>query len=201
MVLAVDSPYFGHRIYHQTQSLMKMHRLSFLFALGLLASCTPSYTYFTQGLYEQEKWSQDDIMRIQFYLSKDIVLTRTITAAETSIAGGTIKVRNGERIEQVVIKYGTPGVLVLMPREDRFAISFDEADNEAYLMFGPNPKYGDRYALLAQEWDHDFGQVHYKDKIYTVDAQSAFASLMVDLRREGERKYETKNLPGRTVKE
>jgi hypothetical protein len=179
---------------------MKIYQLTFLFALSLLTACTPTYTYFTRDLYEQEKWSREDIMRIQFYLSKDIVLTRTITAAETSIAEGTIKVKNGERIEQVIIRSGTPGVLVLMPREDRFAISFEE-DNEAYLMFGPNPKFGDRFALLAQEWDQDYGQVHYKDKIYYVDAASAYSSLMVDLRKEGESKYETRNVPGRKVKE
>jgi hypothetical protein len=179
---------------------MKMHVLLFLLLSGLFTSCSPTYTYYTKDLIEQEQWSQEDIMRIQFYLSKDIILSRSVQAGETSITEGKIKVKNGERVEQVIIRSGTPGVLVLMPREDRFAISFEEEDNEAYLMFGPNPKYGDRFALLAQEWESDYGQVHYKDKVYSVDASSAFASLMVDLRKEGQSQYETKNIKGRTVK-
>ena len=180
---------------------MKIHQLFFLLAIGLLTSCSPTYTYFTKDLYEQESWSEEDIMRIQFYVSNDIVLTRAIGADETSIAEGKIKIKNGQRVEQVIIKSGTPGVLVLMPREDRFAISFEEADNEAYLMFGPNPKYENRFALLAQEWEKDSGQVHYRDKTYWVDAESAFASLMVDLQREGESKYQTRSVQGRTIKE
>ena len=188
-------------ILNQSHFFMKTNILLALAFAGLLTSCSPTYTYFTKDLYEQEKWSQEDITRIQFYVSKDIVLSRSMSSGETSISEGKIKIKNGQRVEQVIIRSGTPGVLVLMPREDRFAISFDETDNEAYLMFGPNPKYGDRYALLAQEWERNFGQVHYKDQVYTVDAESAFSSLMVDLRKEGESKYETRSLSGRTVQE
>lgn len=177
---------------------MKTYQLIFVMAMGLLTSCSPTYTYFTKGLYEQEKWSEEDLMRIQFYVSRDIVLQRAVSAGETSIAEGKIIVRNGQRIEQVVISAGTPGVLVMMPREDRFAISFEE-DNEAFLMFGPNAKYEDRFALLATQWERETGEVHYRDKVYTADAANAFASLMVDLKREGERQVETRNVKGRTV--
>ncbi len=166
---------------------------------GFLTSCSPTYTYFTKDLYEQKNWSQEDISRIQFYVSKEIVLSRTMSTGETSISEGIIKIKDGQRVEQVIIRSGTPGVLVLMPREDRFAISFDETDTESYLMFGPNPKYGDRFALLAQEWERNYGQVHYKNQVYTVDTESAFSSLMVDLRKEGELKYETRSLSGRTL--
>ena len=179
---------------------MKVKLLLSVAAVISMASCSLPYTYFTKSLYEQEHWSQEDIMRIQFYVSDDILLTRSLGAGETVISEGKIRIKNGERFEQVLIKSGTPGVLVLMPRDDRFAISFEEKDNEAYLMFGPNPKYDDRFALLAQEWENDYGLVHYRDKVYTVDAGSAFSSLMVDLRKEGETKYDTHNAPGRTIK-
>jgi hypothetical protein len=178
---------------------MKTHFIiSFLFA-GLLTSCSPTYTYFTKSLYEEQQWTPDDITRIQFYVSKDIVLSRSMSTGESSISGGKILIKDGQRIEQVIIRSGTPGVLVLMPREDRFAVSFDAADDEAFLMFGPNAKYGDRFSLLAQEWQQETGQVHYRDKVYTVDAASAFSSLMVDLQRVGNNKYESRDLPGRTV--
>ena len=175
-------------------------RMLILPAFALLTSCSPSYTDFTKSLYEQEIWSPEDIQRIQFYVSRDIVLTRNLSSGETSIAEGKIKIVNGSRVEQVVIKSGTPGVLVLMPREDRFAISF-EADDEAFLMFGPNPKFDDRFALLAQEWQRDGGQVHYRDKVYYADASNAYASLMVDLKTVGESKVETRQAPGRTVQD
>ena len=180
---------------------MKLNFFYSLMAVVSMTSCSPTYTYFTKSLYEQQNWSEEDIMRIQFYVSDDIVLTRSIDEGETSITEGKIKIINGRRVEQVIVKAGTPGVLVLMPRDDRFAISFEENDNDAYLMFGPNPKYDNRFALLAQEWDQDYGQVHYKGKVYGVEASSAFSSLMVDLKKEGESKYETHNAQGRTIKQ
>src|SRR5688500_11480006 len=170
-----------------------------IFCITLLASCSPLYTYFTQSLYEKQNWSQEDIQRIQFYVSRDIVLTRSVSDGETKITEGKIRIINGRKVQQIVINARTPGVLVLMPKEDRFAISF-ETDDDAYLMFGPSPKYYERFALLAQDWERDNGKVHYKGQLYEVDNSSAFAALMVDLRREGESQYETRRVKGRTVK-
>src|SRR3990170_8516515 len=162
-----------------------------IFCFSLLVSCSPQFTYFTETLYEKQKWSEDDLMRIQFYVSEDIVLSRSISDDETKITEGKIRIVNGRKIQQIIIKERTPGVLVLMPKENRFAISFEE-DDSAYLMFGPNPKYYQRFALLAQDWEREKGKVHYKGQLYTVDNSSAFSALMVDLKREGENQYETR---------
>ena len=170
-----------------------------IFSLFVFISCTPRFTYFTESLYEKHNWTQEDIKRIQFYVSHDIVLTRSISDGETKISEGKIRMINGKKVQQIVIKARTPGVLVLMPKDNRFAISFEE-DDDAYLMFGPNPKYYERFALLAQDWERDNGKVHYKGQLYDVDNDSAFAALMVDLRKEGENQYETRKVPGRTVR-
>jgi len=169
------------------------------FSACFITSCSPVYSYFTDDLYRQQNWTQEDIQRIQFYLSKDITLSRALSAGETKIKEGKIIIKDGQQVEEVVIKSGTPGVLVLMPREDRFGISFEEDDN-AYLMFGPNPKIEYRYALLAQEWEQDYGNIHYKNNLYSVDAASADASLMVDLKKTGKDEYQTHQVSGRTVK-
>lgn len=177
---------------------MKIYLPLALLSLAIM-SCSPQYTYFTQALHEKQKWSQDDLQRIQFYTSDDIVLTRTISDGETKITEGKIRIINGKKVQQIVIRAKTPGVLVIMPKEDRFGISFED-DDQAYLMFGPNPKYYERFALLAKDWERDRGKVHYKGQLYDVDNSSAFAALMVDLRREGESQYETRRVQGRTVK-
>ncbi len=179
---------------------MKLQLFTLILSGSFFVACSPAYTYFTRSLYAQENWTQDDIMRIQFYNSDDIVLSRTMNDDETSISEGKIKIINGRKVQQVVIKAGTPGVCVFMPDVDRFAISFEDKDNEAYLMFGPNPKNEDRVSLLAQDWEKENGQVHYKGKLYDVDSSSAFASLMVDLKREGADQYETHQVNGRILK-
>lgn len=182
-----------------TPSIMKINLLLTAFAITLLSACSPQYAYFTEDLHKKQNWSAEDVRQIQFYVSRDIVLSRALSENETKITEGKIIIKDGRKIEQVVIKAGTPGVLVLMPKEDRFAISFEE-DNEAYLMFGPNPKYHDRFALLAQDWERESGKIHYKGKVYEVDASSAYSSLMVDLRRTGTNEYQTRRVQGRVIK-
>lgn len=67
-------------------------------------------------------------------------------------------------------------------------------------MFGPNPGYDNRFALLAQDWEHQNGKVHYKGNIYDVGSSSAYAALMVDLKKYGENQYEVHRAEGRTIK-
>lgn len=164
-----------------------------------LSSCTSSLSYFTEDLREKEKWTQNEIEKIQFYTSSDIVLTRFLNDGETSIVGGKIIMKNGKKTERVLIPRGTPGVMVFMPRENRLGISFEEKGSDAYLMFGPNPKINNRYALLAQDWSRSEGKVHYHGNVYNVDSESAFASLLVDLSSIGKSESKTRTVSGRKV--
>jgi hypothetical protein len=121
-----------------------------------------------------------------------------MSGGESTITEGKIKMVDGRRVEEIIVPENTPGVLLFMPKYDRFAISFEESSDD-YLMFGPNPKIGDRYALLAREWKKRSGIVTYNGKEFEVDANSAFASLLVDLRKINKVERETRKATGRTV--
>ena len=152
------------------------------FGLGLLTtSCGPQLSYFTQRLYDEGQFTDDELKRIQFYVSSDVVLRRELSGGKSEVVAGNIKIVDGRKVEEIVIRKGTPGVLAYHPKEDRFGISFEEGDR--YLMFGPNPKAGNRYVLLASEWKRRVGTVTYDDRKYYVDGGDAYASLMVDLRK------------------
>ncbi len=168
--------------------------------LTALSACS-SLTPFTQDLYDKQGWSEHDLKKIQFYLSEDIVLTREMTRGESNITAGKIRIENGRRIEEIRIPANTPGVLLFLPKKDRFAVSFESHGSDLYLMFGPNPKMHDKYALLASEWSHDAGKVHYNGNLYDVDTHSAFATLMVDLRKTGKTEYSSRRAEGRRVQE
>jgi hypothetical protein len=165
----------------------------------IMSSCSARLTPFTQDLYEKERWSESELKKIQFYLSEDVILSRQMVKGESQITAGKIRIENGRRIEEIRIPTGTPGVLLFMPREKRFAVSFEAHDDDLYLMFGPNPKMHNRYALLAREWDRDQGRVHYNGNLYDVDSRSAFASLMVDLKKTGTTEYNSHRAEGRRV--
>lgn len=148
-----------------------------------LSSCSPTLSPFTQNLYEDNNWTNGDLQKIQFYLSNDIVLFRELTGGSSEIIQGEIKVVNGRKRDQITFQRGTPGVFLFSPKSNRFAVSFEDGGDDRYLIFGPNPKVGNRYVLLASDWNRQSGTVSYAGQKWRVDASDAYTALMVDLER------------------
>lgn len=170
----------------------------FLTTIAITASsCGPRLSYFTKRLYDEGQFTESELKDIQFYLSSDIVLRRQIRNGSTRVVAGEIKMIGGRKVEEVVIRKGTPGVMVYHPKEDRFGISFENGDR--FLMFGPNPKAGNRYVLLAAEWKRRTGKVTYDGRQYSVDANDALASLMVDLKKVRKVSVRSRVARGRTI--
>ncbi|MEL6989188.1 MAG: hypothetical protein AAGK97_15355 [Bacteroidota bacterium] len=170
----------------------------FFFGILLFSSCSPQLSPFTERLQDEFDWSENELQQIQFYTSKDIVLQRDFSSGESTITGGKIRVINGREVEEVVIRRGTPGVLMFTPKENRFAVSFEEGD-EKYLMFGPNPKAGGKFVLLAKDWRRNTGKVSYDGRIYNTPSSSAYANLMVDLKKLRKLSVKSRKAKGRTV--
>lgn len=171
-----------------------------LFILGtiLLSSCTKRLTPFSDRLQNEFDLSEEDLKRVQFYLSDDIVLRRNVGIEEAGISNGKIKVIDGREVEEIVFDEGTPGILLFSPKTNRLAISFEEGSDK-FLIFGPSPKVQGRYVLLAKDWNRRGGKVSYNGKVYTTGAESALASLLVDLDAKRRTKYETTVVSGRKV--
>jgi hypothetical protein len=167
--------------------------------LLLLSSCGPTLSPFTQQLYEENRWNEQELQRIQFYLSDDVVLYRELADGRSQIVEGEIVVVNGRRRDQITFRRGTPGVFLFSPKANRFAVSFEEGGRNRYLMFGPSPKVGNRYVLLAGDWDRRRGQVTYAGQKWYVNANDGFATLMVDLRRLQNTNVNTRVARGRRV--
>ncbi len=176
-----------------------MARLSFFAVILMvgLSSCSPKLSPFTQRMYDDFGWSDDDLKRIQFYLSEEIVLVRDKGADDSRIDDGKIRVEDTRKVEKIVFKKGTPGVLLETPRNNRFAISFDETDN--YLIFGPSKKNGGRYTLRAKDWDKRSGVISYNGTTYRTSSSSAYSALMVDIKKARKTDFRSKNVKGRRI--
>ena len=173
-----------------------------ILGLGLLAltACSPRLTPFTQDLHEEFGWSESELKKIQFYVSRTIVLRREFNKGSSEIVSGKIKMVDGRKVEEVVIESGTPGVVLFQPKTNRLAVSFEEGSKERFLMFGPNPKAADKFVLLASSWDRNKGKVTYENKSWYTSTQSAYAALMVDLRKIRRTKVNSRRAGGRSVK-
>ena len=171
-----------------------MPLLGFLF----LTACTPTLSPFTERLYDENRWSEDELKRIQFYLSEDIVLRRQIRDGSSEIIKGEIKMVDGRRVEEVIIRRNTPGVFLFSPKADRFAVTFESNDDD-YLMLGPNPKASGRFVVLASDWERRQGTVTYAGKKWRVDYRDALAGLLVDLKKTRKISVKSRTAQGRKV--
>ena len=178
--------------------MIRLLSLSVLFML-LFSSCGPRLSPLTQRLVDDQNWSENELRKIQFYLSEDLVLTREIRNGVSEIRNGQVKVIDGREVEQVLFRRNTPGVFVFAPKTQRMAVSFEGGDEE-YLVFGPNPKAGNRYVLLASDWDRNFGTVTYDGRKWRVSSSDAFASLMIPLKKLRKQDVNGKVVGGRRLK-
>lgn len=174
--------------------------LSLVLALTVIGCKSANRTVFSQRLYKESGLSSADLKKVQFYVDRDIVLQRSVDQGSTGVKDGDIIFRGGRKVQEVVIRTGTPGVLTFMPKDDRLGISFDAKNSTHYLMFGPNPKSRNRYTLLANEWKENYGVVTYGDEKWTVSAADAGATLLVNLSDKRSRSVKSKVEQGRTVK-
>lgn len=179
---------------------MKTQHLILLafFSVVLFGACSNRLTYFTEDINERYRWTDNELKKIQFYVSQDIVLKREVSGGDREIISGKIKIEDGRKIEEVVIRKGTPGAFLFSPKPDRFAIGFEDG-NDRYLMFGPSPKYSDRFVLLASDWDRRTGSVTYDDKTWKVTSDVAYAALLVDLRKINKVDVNSRVAKGRKV--
>ncbi|MEL7251596.1 MAG: hypothetical protein AAFZ63_04065 [Bacteroidota bacterium] len=180
-----------------------MNQMKYLLSMAILAvvlsSCGPTLSPFTQQLYDDNNWTKGELERIQFYLSNDIVLYRELTGGKSEIVQGEIKIVNGRKRDQITFRRGTPGVFLFSPKDNRFAVSFEDGGDERYLIFGPNPNASNRYVLLASDWNRNLGVITYAGQKWVVNSNSAYSSLMVDLKRLQQNDVNTRVASGRRV--
>lgn len=173
-------------------------QLSVIALIGLISSCSPSLNYYTETMHDNYRLSEAELQSVQFYLSKDIVLYRDLGINESKISEGKIKIIDGRKVEEIIFPRETPGVLMFSPKQNRFAISFEEGE-DSYLMFGPNKKAGGKFVLLAKEWNRRIGKVTYKGQTYKTNTQSALAALLVDVDKARKVSRNTKKIGGRKI--
>lgn len=175
-----------------------MKQLFGLLSLVVFLSSCGSLTPFTQDLYSDLNLQESTVKKVQFYLSKDLVLYKEIGSEQASIENGKIRMKEGKKIQEIVIRKNTPGVVIFMPKEDRFAVCFDR-DDDNYLMFGPNNRYNSNFTLLGKEWSKQVGKVTYGGEVYYTSSRNALASLLVNVNKIKKSSVKRKTTLGRKV--
>ena len=168
-------------------------------SLVLTTACGPNLTTLSTSVRDENAWTEDELSRIQFFLSQDLVLTRERKSGSTAIVQGEVRVKDGRRVEELVFERGTPGVVLFQTAEGNLAIGFDERRDDRYLMFGPNPNRRGEYVLLGKSAGRYSSKVTYDDRQWDVSNANAGVRLLFNLKRTGSTKRKTSSVGGRRL--
>src|SRR6056297_2961729 len=169
-----------------------------LLSVFLFSACSKNLTYLHRNAVEDSRMLDKDMKGIQFYLSNELILERSLTQKKSQVRDGKIIVENAGEVERIRIPAESPGVFVFSPDGEKMAISFSEND-DAFLMFGPNPNENNRYTLRGKNWNRDYGEVTYRNKTYFVSRRSAMTGLLVDLKYKQQTRERRETLRGRRI--
>jgi len=145
----------------------------------ILASCGNGKTYFTPSIRSKIEANSIQLTQLQFYVDRDIQLTRDLESGQTKVTAGTVKFENGKYTNVILLKKGTPGVCTMVS-PNKISISF-EVGNSSYLNFGRTQvgTISDPYRILADSWVSDYGLITYEGKIYHLEAGGTNASVLI----------------------
>ena len=150
------------------------------------------------GTIKKYDLSQEDLTKIQFYNSADVVLTRYENVAQNKNTDkGTLKLSTGKELDQVIIKAGTRGKIVKQLKNGSIAVSF-EPDDTKYLLFGTSSS-SDTYKLQAISWKDGRGKMNYGGLIFFTNPGSERCFVSFKLKREDRGNKEMRYAKGNKV--
>lgn len=152
-------------------------------AFALLAASCGSTVPFTQSLRQQYNLTEVELKSIQFYTSDPIVLRRGETERKEVATSrtGTLEVKSGHEMEEVIIPAGTPCLVEKVVDGERVAMRFGQGAKE-YLVFGSLNQRDGYYTLQALDWQKGVGQVQYSDSMYNTNRGANQTYLLIKMK-------------------
>jgi len=133
--------------------------------VAIMSSCSQNLVPFTQQLRDQNKIQPEQLRSIQFYFSEDFVLRRGENIATNQTKKGELTVVKDSKVEEIIIKAGTPCVITEVIDGNRVKVSFEDK-GISYLVFGSVKNQDGYYTLMAREWKNGLGEVNYGEQTY-----------------------------------
>ncbi|HYG51961.1 MAG TPA: hypothetical protein VD905_13710 [Flavobacteriales bacterium] len=175
---------------------MKSFNIYLAAFLFLISSCSPKVPY-TSYLASKYQLTEDELKKVQFYASDDIILYTKESSSKTGTENGTIVISSSEAENQILIKKGTPGILMKQVGTDKVYISFEVGDNK-FLVFGSTGQR-EPFKLQAESWEGGRGKLSYDGKIYYASSMSGSTHLLVSIKKFQKKKSNQKVVEGRKI--
>lgn len=190
--------WYGFSITGLKINKMKNNIIVALVLLVALTSCSSSKTYFSTQIRQKVESSGTPLTQLQYYIDRDVELSREILKDETKVTTGVVRFENGKNLNIITLKKNTPGVCTkVFP--DKILISFEVGDNK-FLTFGKT-KYAtdtDPYKILANSWIGDYGSITYEGKNYFIHAGTE-ASVLIKTSELNKEEINKRKMKGRVI--
>ena len=177
---------------------MRNNSLIVIALLVVITSCSSSKIYFSTQVRQKVESTGTPLTQLQFYVDRDVELSREILKDETKVTSGIVRFENGKNLNIITLKRNTPGVCTkVLP--DKVLISFEIGDDK-YLTFGKT-KYAtdsDPYKILANSWIGDYGAITYEGKNYFIHAGTN-ASILIKTSELNNEEINKRQMKGRTI--
>ena len=147
---------------------MKKYICVIAISLATLISCSTSKTYFNTHIRNMIEQDGVPLSKLQYYIDRDVVLTREIVKGEAKVTTGVIRFEKGKYQNIITLKKNTPGVCI-NNTPGKLLISFEVGDGKV-ITFGKGKfaNQGEAYKILISEWVGSNGLIMYEGKQYMV---------------------------------
>ena len=130
---------------------------------------------FTKSMIREHNLTSEQISNLQFYISNDIELQKTVPEQIANVSNGTLVVNKQDKIKTVLIKADTP-CIATQADEHKIVVKFKE-NFELTFMNSGNRK--DLFLLSALKWNNGVGELLVDGEIYQAIGKSGQAYLKI----------------------
>jgi hypothetical protein len=160
-----------------------------------LGACKPK-SVFLENVRIQLDTANIELRNVQFYNDKNIVLRRKASQSDVSESGGKMIEVDGEQVQEILIKRGTPGV-VTGNQNGKLLVRFEKGDGKV-LRFYKNTKGA--YQIDSDRWVARKGLIQYAGLDFVIEVESNDVLLMFKETKKFRSSTEFKTVKGLKVK-
>ena len=174
---------------------MKLFYFSVLLCIVMLGSTGCSTIPFSHSLRVQQNLTDQELKNLQYYISRTIKLSRSMSSEEREVTSGhKLLLKDGQYIEEVVIKKKTPGIAEGVG-PDWLAISFEPGSS---LVFQEQRYESGRISYYEIKDDHK-RKLEFDGKTYDISSDDSYAYLLIGRESLSKAIKERRVLPGRRL--
>lgn len=183
----------------KTKTFSKTTLILMIGIASIISSCATKKP-FTNDVRTRYNLDASKLKRLQFFISQDVTLQRGESSSEQQELDkdGKLVISSSASLNEILISAGTPGVVVKVLEGNKLAVSFDDVDDNKYLVFG-DPNNRGRYTLMGAEWNQGKGKINYGGKVYYVMPGGASAYLKFEMKKVKDYKKTQDKAKGRKV--